>query len=188
MRSLRAGLPRRLRDSLNDARGRISRFERHADHPAAPAFDDLAADHVLLRPVGPFDQHIRLQPKDELVGRLLVEEDDAVHAVESGKYLRSLAFGRDGASLAFDGAHRSVGVDAYDEGVAQTAGVPEVTQVAGVEEVEHAVGEDDAFAAAPDGLDPGDRLVRRKDRHRLYSLFVPPNCTSPAKVQRWRGR
>ena len=52
------------------------------DHPAAARLDDIAADNGVLGPVGAFDEHVRLERGDQVVRRLLVEDDDGVDAGE----------------------------------------------------------------------------------------------------------
>ena len=83
-----------------------------------------------------------------VVRRLLVEDDDGVHARERGEDLRALGFGRDRTVRPLDGPDRSIRVHADDERVAERARLLEVADVAGVQQVEDAVGEDDRLPAA----------------------------------------
>ena len=55
---------------------------RNPHDPAASRLDDVAADDGVGGPVGPLDEHVRLQRCDQLMRRRLVENDDAIHAGE----------------------------------------------------------------------------------------------------------
>jgi hypothetical protein len=133
-------------------------LDRDPDHPAAARFDDIAADDRVFGPIGPFDERIRLKRVDQIVRRVLVEHDHAVHAGKRLEDFNSLGLGRNRPPWAFDGANRSIGVDADNQRITQAAGALQVADVAWVKKIEYAVGEHDLLCIGTQSLDEGNRF------------------------------
>ncbi len=153
--------PRAPTNAIENRRGRVPLLDRDAHHAAAVRLDDVAADDRVVRPVGALDEHVGLQCRDDLAGRVLVENDRRVDARERGEDLGAFVLGRDRPPLALVRAHRSIGVDADDERVTEGACLPQVADVAGMEEIEDAVGEDHGTAGRAHAPDQGERGRRR---------------------------
>ena len=73
-------------------------LDRDADHSSAARFDDVAPDDGVLSPIGAFDEDVRLEGGNQIVRRVLVEDDDAVDAGEPFEDLRTLRLGGMGRS------------------------------------------------------------------------------------------
>ena len=142
----------------------MSWLDRDADHSSAARFDYVASDDGILSPIGAFDEDIRLQGGNQIVRRVLVEDDDAVDAGEPFEDLRALCLGGMGPVGSFDRAHRPIRVHADEKGAAEAARLLEVTEVSYVQEVEDAVGEHDRQT---DGAELVDTLAGRIGGHPL---------------------
>ena len=141
-------------------RRRVAFGERDADDAAAARLDGLAADDGVERPVGAFDEHIRLQPADDLLRVVFVEHHDRVHTRERRQDFGSFALGIDRTRRSLDGAHRSIRIDRDDQRITFAPRVLQVTNMARVEKVEHAVGEHDFLARHGAECSTKRRLLR----------------------------
>ena len=81
-----------LPDPVDDSAGRLPGSSVDADDAGRRALDDIAADNRILGPVGAFDEHVRLEHGDEIVGRFLVEDHDTVDTRECLDQLGTLRF------------------------------------------------------------------------------------------------
>lgn len=119
--------------------------EGDAHHTAAPRLDAFAAYDGIERPIGTFDQHVGLQPIDDLLRIVFVKHDNHIDACESGDHLGPFVFRVNRAGRSFDSAHRSVGVNTNDERVPLAPRILQVTDVTWMQEIKHTVGEHDFF-------------------------------------------
>ncbi len=118
-------------DLLDDGRGRVAGLDRNTDHPAASRFDDVAADDGVGGPVGAFDEHVGLERRNEGVGRLLVEDDHAIDAVERAQDLGPLELGGDRTVRPLVGTDRPIGVETNDQRVTEAARRREIPDMPG---------------------------------------------------------
>src|SRR5262249_36541788 len=118
--------------------------------------------HRVRGVVRPLGMDIRPQPRDEPVGRVLVEDEDMIDVAQGGEDLGALLGGHHRSSGALETRHRGVAVDADEEHVAESACGVQVPQVTDVQEIEAAVGEDDTLALRAQA---GGELRRLVDRH-----------------------
>src|SRR5262249_13854853 len=102
------------------------------------------------------------QPRDEPVGRVLVEDDDVIDVAQGGEDLRALLGGHHRSAGALETRHRGVAVDADEEHVAESACGVQVPEVTDVQEIEAAVGEDNTLALRAQA---GGELRRLVDCH-----------------------
>ena len=73
----------------------MPRLDGDAHDAAAARLDDVAADDGVLGPVGALDEHVRLKRRDQIVRRVLVEDDDGVDAGERREDFGAFGFRRD---------------------------------------------------------------------------------------------
>lgn len=139
-------------------------LDRDADHSSAARFDNVAPDDGVLSPIGAFDEDIWLEGGNQIVRRVLVEDDDAVDAGEPFEDLRTLRLGGMRPVGSFDRANRPIRVHPDEQGAAEAARLLEVTEVSHMKEVEDAVGEHDRQTGGAELVDP---LARRTGGHPL---------------------
>jgi hypothetical protein len=158
-------------------------LQRHPDDASAPRLHDLAADDGVLGPVGAFDQHVRLNRRDEIAWGGSVEDDHGVDAAEGFEDFGALRLCRDRTLRSFDLTDRSVGVQADEQRASKVTRVLEIAQVANVQEIEDAVGENDRLSSSPQAFDESDGI--RSCMHgarRLQPSGGFLNCTAGEKV------
>ena len=98
--------------ALDDRRRRMPLLDRDAHDAAAARFDGVAADDLIGGPVGALDEDVRLEGRDDLRRRVLVEDDDRVDRRQRGEDFGALRLRRDRPRRALVPAHRRVGVEA----------------------------------------------------------------------------
>jgi len=86
--------------------------------------------------VGALGVHVGPEPPDEAVGRLLVEQDHVVHALERCQDLGALGHRHERAARPLEAPDRGIPVEPDEEHVAELPGRGEVADVTHVEEVE----------------------------------------------------
>ena len=74
-----------LSNLLDDRARRMPGLDRNANHAAAARLDDVAADDGVFGPVGALDEDVGLDRGDELVRRLLVEDDDGIDRASAAR-------------------------------------------------------------------------------------------------------
>jgi hypothetical protein len=133
--------------------------QRDPDDPPASRFDGIPADDLIGRPVGAFDENIRLQDRNDLGGGVLVEGHNRVDACKGREQLASFVLWHEWPTFALVPPNRRVGIHSYDQSVTQRTRLLEVTNVSGVEQIEHTVGEDDCLSRRAAILRESDRLL-----------------------------
>jgi len=123
-------------------------LDRNTDHASSTCFDNVAADDGVSRPIGPFDEHVGLQSRNDLVRRLFVEDDSSIHDAKAGEKLRAFGLSVHRSAGALVSTNRSVRIDSDDESIAFLARSGEIPDVAGVKQIEDAVGKDDDSASS----------------------------------------
>ena len=151
-----------MANSFDDRCRRIAGLDGDTDDQASTRLDDVPADDGVLRPVVAFHEDVRLESRNQLMRRRLVEDDHTIDRLQRLEDFDPFGLWGDRASRAFVCPHGSIGIDADDERVAEGAGVLEVAHVAGMEQVEDAVGEHDLLARSLELFGEANGLV---DRH-----------------------
>ena len=132
----------------------------------------------------PFDEHVRLERRDERVRRVLVEHDRRVDRRQRGDDLGAFGLRRDRPAWSLVRPNRPIRIHADNQRVAERPRVLQVAQMARMQQVEDAVGEDDRLAGGAQALDEAGGVS--VDRHVRPSAAL--KCTFGENVQRWRGR
>jgi hypothetical protein len=120
----------------------MSFCEGDSDDSPAAGFNALAPDDRVGRPIGALDEHVGLQPADDLLRRVFVEHNHGVNACETGQHFRPFVLRIERSIRPFDGAHRPVGIHTDDERVSFATCILKISHVTWMQEIEHAVGED----------------------------------------------
>jgi hypothetical protein len=120
--------------------------QRDPDDPPASRFDGIPADDLIGRPVGSFDENIRLQDRNDLGGGVFLEGDNCVDACKGREQLASFVLWHEWPTFGLVPANRRVGIHSYDQSLTQRTRLLEVANVPGVEQIEHAVGEHDCLS------------------------------------------
>ena len=129
----------------------MARSEWYYHDAPSPAFHFRRAYDRVFRIIAAFDDHVRLEMPDEIERRVVGEDNDEIHALESGQHVRTFGVGTDGARRTLEAAHRFVAVDSDDERVSGAAGSGENGYMPGMKQVEHTIRERYAtlFASSP---------------------------------------
>src|SRR4249920_717416 len=118
-------------------------LDADTDDPSSAGFDHVSADDGIGGPVCALDEHIRLQGRDDVVWRVLVEDDAGINDGESSDELGALGLGCHRPVGSLVRANRSIRIDTDNERVAFLPGGAEIAHVSWVQQVEDTVREDD---------------------------------------------
>src|SRR5581483_6265452 len=110
---------------------------------AAERFDDLPTDHLFARVVRTLDEDGWLDPRNQFLGRVLVEHHNEIDGFQSSEHLGASLHRLDRATGAFQPCHGSIAIKADDESITGRARAGEQLDVTGVQQVETAIGEAD---------------------------------------------
>lgn len=179
---------------LFDERGGRKAWREVDPHDSAASLPDdvvridIAPDAAVGTPVGACHKDVRLNPADDRVRRVLVNNERRVHRVEREQQLGTLVLRVDRPVISLVCANRSIGVDGHHQRIAERSCFSEKPDVAGVEKIEHAAGEDDPSVARTDPIGEGRRLAGGRDAADARFHCRPEMRMPPENVQRWGGR
>jgi hypothetical protein len=115
--------------------------ERHYYHAPSPALHFRCADDGVFRVVAAFYDHVGLQMRDEIEGRVFRKNYYEIDAFERRQDVSALGVAAHRPRRTLEAAHRLVAVDSYNEGVSGSARGGEDVDVTRMEEIKNTVRE-----------------------------------------------
>lgn len=113
--------------------------ERNSGNDAAVLLDEIGTNDIVERVIAPFHEEVGANVVDELLGGVLIENDDEIDTGEGSQEKGAVVLGIHGAGRTFQAADRAVGVESDDKQVAEVAGLGEIDGVPAVEDVKASV-------------------------------------------------
>lgn len=152
--------PVRFVNLFDQARGGESAHERQDANLGAVRREDgpFARVERFGPVVATFDVDVRADRREEPVRALFPEDDNGVHASQSGENGGALFLWYERTMRAFEFTRGTVGIEADDEQVTEFFGALQIADVTEVKEVETTVGGDDAPPSTMGGGGPTSGL------------------------------
>src|SRR3954470_6910205 len=166
----------RINHPFDQAGARASRDVREHKRLAAPRGDELGLGQLGARVVPALDPHVRAEPVQDRLGRVLVEDGNGVHALERLEHRRAVALRAERTVGALQSAHGGIGVQADDQAVAQAAGFCKQRHMAGVQHVEPPAGADHGATAGANVAGEFEGIGRRALGVGRWALRACASC------------
>jgi hypothetical protein len=138
---------------------RIAGDDRNGYNTAAGGFDFLPANDLVAGPVVTLDQNVGKEPGNHFTRGQSVENDDRIHAFESGEDFRAFVLADDGTPFAFELPDARIAVESDDQYVTQFPRQLEDADVSRVKEIKTAIGKNDAAGVAFPAAKPQNRFL-----------------------------